>query len=108
MYANTQFAKSVNEWGRVEEWIKPGEKISQSDLGVSDEEWESLIKSGSVVEEYPNDLDPGTPPSQYKKQSPELTELPPHASPAPNPPKEDSGSGEAKNEGAPKKQPWET
>lgn len=72
MYANSRFMKTVNEWGGVTEWINPGDEISQSDLqGCSDKEWQSLIDSGAVVESYPKDLDPSTPPAEYYKQNPE-------------------------------------
>ena len=75
-YANSRFKKSVNEWGRVEEWIEPGDKISQSDIGVSDDEWKSLVDRGIVVESYPDDLDPQTPPAEYYRanldEAPEL------------------------------------
>lgn len=73
MYANSRFKKSVNEWGRVEEWILPGDKISQGDLNVSDEEWQELVDRGAVVEEYPDGLkdQPQTPPAQYYAENPD-------------------------------------
>lgn len=71
MYANSRFMKKVNEWGRVEEWIEPGDKISQSDIGVSDDEWEYLCEVGAVVEKYPEKLknSPQTPPAEYYKKN---------------------------------------
>ena len=60
------------EWdettGLVTEKIMPGEPITQSDLDVSDEEWESLIETGAVSEdEYP-DLPPQVSPAEYQAQ----------------------------------------
>lgn len=71
MYAWSRFQKSVNEWGRVEEWIEPGDEISQSDLGVNDEEWQSLIDSGAVREEEYPDIDRQTTPADYYKANPD-------------------------------------
>lgn len=71
MYANSRFKAEVDEWGQTTKWIEPGDKISQSDLGVSDEEWQGLIDSGAVVEKYPEGLDPQTPPAEYYRQNPD-------------------------------------
>lgn len=73
MYANSRFKKTVNEWGRVEEWIMPGDEISQDDLNVSDEEWQGLVDSGAVVDDYPEALknDPQTPPVDYYRNNPD-------------------------------------
>lgn len=64
-YANSRFKTDINEWGNVGKWIEPGDKITQSDIGVDDDEWQSLIDAGAVVEEYPDDLDPQIPPAEY-------------------------------------------
>lgn len=74
MYANSRFMAEINEWGRVTKWIEPGEEIKQSDLNVSDAEWQSLIDAGVVVESYPKGLGKLTPPAEYYKNNPE--ELP--------------------------------
>jgi hypothetical protein len=73
MYANSRFKKRVNEWGRVEEWIMPGDEISQGDLDIGDEEWQGLIDSGAVVDSYPEGLkdSPQTPPAEYYRNNPE-------------------------------------
>lgn len=73
MYANSRFKKTVNEWGRVDEWIEPGDTVSQSDLGISDEEWQGLVDSGAVVENYPDGLkeSPQTPPAEYYRDHPD-------------------------------------
>lgn len=62
MYAWSKFKADVNDWGQVGRWIMPGEEVSQSDLDVSDEEWQGLIDSGAVREDpypdIPNDVAP--------------------------------------------------
>jgi|SRR6476646_831415 len=77
MYAWSKFKGEVNEWGQVTKWIMPGEKISQSDLGVSDEEWDSLVESGAVREdEYPdiaNDVSPAEHFATNPDEAPEPT-----------------------------------
>lgn len=72
MYANSRFKKDVNEWGRVTAWVNPGDKVSQSDLGVSDDEWQTLINSGAVVKDYPDALKDKTqtPPAEYYRDNP--------------------------------------
>jgi hypothetical protein len=65
MYANSRFKKKVNEWGVTQEWIEPGDKISQDDLGIGDEEWQYLISVNAVVADYPDELDHGTPLAEY-------------------------------------------
>lgn len=55
MYAWSNFQadwnKEENKWNFR---AKPGDEVSQSDLGVEDDEWEALIASGAVREqEYP-------------------------------------------------------
>jgi hypothetical protein len=55
LYAWSTFRAEVNEWGTVTKWIHTGEEISQSDIGVSDEEWKELQDLGVVRDEpYPN------------------------------------------------------
>lgn len=68
MYANTRFQTEVDEWGRVKKEILPGDKVSQSDLDVSDEEWQNMIDRNLVVEDYPKDLDPNTPLAKYYRE----------------------------------------
>lgn len=54
-YAWSRFiGEREQDSGIVTKWIMEGDKVSQSDLGVSDEEWQDLVKSGAVREaEYP-------------------------------------------------------
>ena len=68
-YAWNTFAVEWDETtGLVTEKIMPGEPITQSDLDVSDEEWESLIETGAVSEdEYP-DLPPSISPAEYEAE----------------------------------------
>ena len=47
-YAYSTFNTEVDEWGRVQKSIKPGEEVSQSDLGVDDETWATYVESGVV------------------------------------------------------------
>lgn len=71
MYAWSRFAKTKNEWGRVTEWIEPGDEISQSDLDVNDDEWKYLQDSGAVrKEEYP-EVGPGESPAEYYRSNPD-------------------------------------
>jgi len=71
MYAWTRFATETDEWGRVQTWIEPGDEVSQSDLGVSDDEWQELQDSGAVSEtEYPPVAD-GQSPAEYYQENPE-------------------------------------
>lgn len=69
-YANSRFKKSVNEWGRVEEWVEPGDKVSQSDLKVDDDTWKSYIERGIVVEDYPDNLGTQKAPAEYYRENP--------------------------------------
>ena len=72
MYAWTTFAKTVNEWGRVEEWINPGDEVSQADFeGMSDEDWQALIDAGSVREEEYPDVASGQSPAEYYQEHPD-------------------------------------
>lgn len=65
MYANSRFKLEVDEWGNILRWAEPGDEISQSDLGVDDDEWQAILDAGAVVEEYPEGLDPQVPPVEY-------------------------------------------
>jgi hypothetical protein len=47
-YAYSTFNTEIDEWGRVQKSIKPGEEVSQADLAVDDETWNSYIESGVV------------------------------------------------------------
>lgn len=67
-YAWSTFRLGVNEWGQVTETLDPGEEVTKDKLGVSDEEWQSLIDSGSIrTDEYPSDLPPGVSPAKAPK-----------------------------------------
>lgn len=91
-YAWSKFKKEVNEWGRVLKWINPGDKISKSDLGLDDREWENLIEVGAVREEpYPDIPDHMSPAEYYRA----------------NPPEDVSASVEAKAEPTPNTPPVE-
>lgn len=69
MYAWSRIAASRNEWGRVEKWIEPGDEVSQSDLDVSDDEWQELQDLGAVrEEEYPK-VAPGESPAEYFRRN---------------------------------------
>src|SRR6516165_2677040 len=51
--------------------IKTGDPISQSDLGVSDDDWQELIDTGAVrTEAYP-DIPDDVAPAEYYKEHPE-------------------------------------
>jgi len=64
-YAWTNFPVERDEWGKTTKMIKPGDSVSQSDLGVSDEEWEDLISVNAVSEdEYP-DIPDHMSPAEY-------------------------------------------
>lgn len=54
--------------GQVTKTIKAGEPISQSDLGVSDEEWAYLLETGAVSEEEYPDVPPTVSPAEYQAQ----------------------------------------
>lgn len=118
MYAWSKFKKETNEWGQVKSWIMPGDEVSQSDLDVSDEEWEGLIASGAVREdEYPS-TDPGQSPAEYYKAHPDeaptvnVDETTPSAEAMPVLENADeSGSklptGDTESTDASKSKPWE-
>jgi hypothetical protein len=64
LYAYSTFNTKVNEWGRVEETIQPGERITRDDLEVSDEEWDYMLQQGVISRvPYPRDLRPGESPN---------------------------------------------
>lgn len=53
-YAWSNFKVEHNKEGQVTKWIRCGETVSQSDLSVSDEDWQELINVGAVrTQEYP-------------------------------------------------------
>jgi hypothetical protein len=59
-YAWSNFTPDRDEWGKAETTIVPGDEVSQSDLGVSDEEWETLVTEGAVREQpYPKAITEG-------------------------------------------------
>ena len=54
MYAWSNFKTEFNKEGQVTKWIRAGDSVSQSDLGVSDDDWKNLIEIGAVrKQEYP-------------------------------------------------------
>jgi hypothetical protein len=64
-YAYSTFNTEVDEWGRVQKSIKPGEEVSQSDLGVDDETWAEYVKSGVVsTVPHPEDMMDGESPNE--------------------------------------------
>lgn len=73
-YAWSNFPVERNEYGQTTKSIKAGEKISQSDLNVSDEEWEGLIEAGAVREEEYPDAGPTESPAEYAAAHPEEEE----------------------------------
>lgn len=74
-YAWSTFKKGVNEWGRVEGYINPGDEVTQSELGVDDEEWQELLDVGAIRdEEYP-DAPEGVSPAEYLAANPAPTEV---------------------------------
>jgi hypothetical protein len=82
-YAWSNFPVEHNDFGQPTKTIKAGEKISQSDLKVSDEDWENLIELGAVrEEEYPKDLGTMESPAEYLAAHPEEAEEAPPAPPA--------------------------
>lgn len=69
-YAWTRIPVIRNEWGQLEKEIQPGEKVSASDLDVSDKEFQELIDIGAVrTDEY--EADEFTPPSRVVHEEPE-------------------------------------
>jgi hypothetical protein len=69
-YAWTRIPVSRNEWGQLEKEIQPGDKVSASDLNVSDEEFQELVDIGAVrTDEY--EADEYTPPSRVVHEEPE-------------------------------------
>lgn len=67
MTAWSKFNTEVNEYGQPTKTIMPGESVSQSDLGVSDEEWEYLVETGAVREEEYPDIPADVSPAEYQK-----------------------------------------
>jgi hypothetical protein len=70
-YAWSNFPVERNEFGQPTKTIKAGEKISQSDLSVSDEEWEELVNIGAVREEEYPDVGPSESPAEWAAANPE-------------------------------------
>src|SRR5215831_18856654 len=67
-YAWSNFPIERNEAGQATKVIAAGDKISQDDLDVSDEEWQSLIDVGAVrTDEYPEDLPDYMAPAEYER-----------------------------------------
>jgi len=70
-YAWSKFKAEVNEWGVVGKWIMPGDTITKSDLGVSDDEWKELIEAGAVREDKYPDIAEDVSPAEHWKANPE-------------------------------------
>lgn len=68
MTAWSKFETERNEQGQPTKTIMPGDTVSQSDLGVSDEEWEYLVETGAVREEEYPDVPDDVSPAEYQKQ----------------------------------------
>jgi hypothetical protein len=68
MYAWNNFPVEVNEYGQPTKTIKVGDAVSQSDLDVSDEDWEEYIATGAVREEEYPDVPADVSPAEYQKQ----------------------------------------
>jgi len=64
-YAWTNFPVERDEWGKTTKVIKPGDSVSQSDLGVSDEEWADLVEVNAVSEEEYPDIPDHQSPAEY-------------------------------------------
>ena len=63
-YAYSTFNTEVDEWGRVQKSIKPGDEVSQADLSVDDETWATYVESG-VVSTVPHpECQPGESPNE--------------------------------------------
>lgn len=68
MYAWSNFVVERNDYGQTTKTITPGEAITQSAIGVSDEEWQSLIDVGAVREDpYPEDIQPNQSPIEHQR-----------------------------------------
>jgi len=67
-YAWSTFRTEVNEWGQVVKQINPGDEVSQSDLDVSDEEWQALHDAGAVSEDPYPDIPTDVSPGEYFRQ----------------------------------------
>jgi hypothetical protein len=80
-YAWSNFPTERNEFGQTTKTIKPGDKVTQQDLDVSDDEWNELIELGAVREEEYPDTDPGQSPAEYALTHPD-EEAPIEPSPA--------------------------
>lgn len=73
-YAWSNFPVERNEFGQTTKTIKAGDEVSQSDLNVSDEDWEELLEVGAVREEKYPDVEPGQSPAEYMAAHPEELE----------------------------------
>jgi hypothetical protein len=70
-YAWSNFPVEFNEWGQATKTIKVGEKITQSDLKVTDEDWQGLIDVGAVsTDKYP-EVDANVSPAEFYAANPE-------------------------------------
>jgi hypothetical protein len=69
MYAWTTFRTEIDENGQTKKAVKPGEEVTQSKLGVSNDEWDYLIENGAVREdEYPDIEDTKSPAEHIREQ----------------------------------------
>lgn len=67
-YAWNTFTTGWDEHGIPTTKIKPGDPVTQADLDVSDEEWESLVETGAVSEEEYPDIPSHVSPAEYAQQ----------------------------------------
>jgi hypothetical protein len=66
-YAWSNFPIERNEAGVTTKVIAVGDKVTQNDLGVSDDEWEQLVEVGAVrTDKYP-DIPDHMAPAEYEK-----------------------------------------
>jgi hypothetical protein len=69
MYAWINFVIERNEHGQPSATLKPGDEVTQQDLGVSDEDWQQLIEGGSVrPQPYPKIPDNLSPAEHFRNQ----------------------------------------
>lgn len=83
MYAWSRFPVESDEWGKITRFIEPGDKISQSDLSVSDDDWAEIVAAGAVRDEPYPDIPNNMSPAEYWRAHPD--EAPDNAEPSPPP-----------------------
>ncbi len=69
MYAWIVFVTERNEHGQPTKSVKPGDEVTQQDLGISESDWKGLIESGSVrPQPYPKIPDNLSPAEHFRSQ----------------------------------------